>query len=295
MEKTGQWRFTPPTHVLVALDAAIAQFQEEGGRKARLARYTQNYRVLVDGMAALGFKPFDYSKAGLESAWKGVKAPATATPAPVFSMKMPAADSRPPDFSFDFENIPVGMIPRGFSANGFNDAAHFQVSEESAYRGKRSLKVTDSKAAAKGFYPYLTFFAPRPLDKGKVSFSAAIRIKPEAPIMLDVSFRDYSKKGHPTKEFTGGPSVQFQPDGRVTMGSEEIAQVPPGKWAALTIDFDFGARTGKISIKGEGLAAKEKQIELSKEFMAFSWFAFIAAEAADGNAFIDDLKMAYTP
>ena len=58
MEKTGQWRFTPPTHVLVALDQAIAQFQEEGGRPARLARYTQNYRVLVDGMAALGFKPF---------------------------------------------------------------------------------------------------------------------------------------------------------------------------------------------------------------------------------------------
>jgi aspartate aminotransferase-like enzyme len=43
---------------LVALDQAIAQFQEEGGRSARLARYTQNYRVLVDGMAALGFKPF---------------------------------------------------------------------------------------------------------------------------------------------------------------------------------------------------------------------------------------------
>jgi 2-aminoethylphosphonate-pyruvate transaminase len=58
MEQTGQWRFTPPTHVLVALDEAIRQFQEEGGRSARLARYTQNYRVLVDGMAALGFKPF---------------------------------------------------------------------------------------------------------------------------------------------------------------------------------------------------------------------------------------------
>ncbi|MBL8314865.1 MAG: 2-aminoethylphosphonate--pyruvate transaminase [Rubrivivax sp.] len=57
MEKTGQWRFTPPTHVLVALDEAIRQFQEEGGRKARLARYTGNCRVLVEGMAALGFKP----------------------------------------------------------------------------------------------------------------------------------------------------------------------------------------------------------------------------------------------
>ena len=58
MEKTGQWRFTPPTHVLVALDEAIAQFQEEGGQSARLARYEKNYRTLVQGMAELGFKPY---------------------------------------------------------------------------------------------------------------------------------------------------------------------------------------------------------------------------------------------
>ena len=58
MEKTGQWRFTPPTHVLVALNEAIAQFEEEGGQAARLKRYQSNCRTLVDGMAELGFKPF---------------------------------------------------------------------------------------------------------------------------------------------------------------------------------------------------------------------------------------------
>lgn len=58
MEKTGQWRFTPPTHVVVALAEAIAQFEAEGGQPARLARYTGNCRTLVEGMAALGFKPF---------------------------------------------------------------------------------------------------------------------------------------------------------------------------------------------------------------------------------------------
>ena len=58
MEKTGQWRFTPPTHVLVALNEAIAQFEEEGGQTARLKRYQSNCRTLVDGMATLGFKPF---------------------------------------------------------------------------------------------------------------------------------------------------------------------------------------------------------------------------------------------
>jgi 2-aminoethylphosphonate-pyruvate transaminase len=58
MEKTGQWRFTPPTHVLVALAEAMAQFEEEGGQPARLARYTANYQTLVTGMQALGFRLF---------------------------------------------------------------------------------------------------------------------------------------------------------------------------------------------------------------------------------------------
>ena len=58
MEKTGQWRFTPPTHVVVALAEAIQQFEEEGGQPARLARYTRNYQTLIHGMARLGFMPF---------------------------------------------------------------------------------------------------------------------------------------------------------------------------------------------------------------------------------------------
>ena len=58
MEKTTQWRFTPPTHVVAALAEALTQFEEQGGQPARLQRYTDNHDTLVSGMAALGFKPF---------------------------------------------------------------------------------------------------------------------------------------------------------------------------------------------------------------------------------------------
>jgi 2-aminoethylphosphonate-pyruvate transaminase len=58
MEKTGQWRFTPPTHVVAALAEALRQYVEEGGQPARLARYTDNCRTLIAGMGALGFRPF---------------------------------------------------------------------------------------------------------------------------------------------------------------------------------------------------------------------------------------------
>jgi 2-aminoethylphosphonate-pyruvate transaminase len=58
MQKTGQWRFTPPTHVIAALRAAIDQYQEEGGQPARLARYAQNCATLVAGMRSLGLRTF---------------------------------------------------------------------------------------------------------------------------------------------------------------------------------------------------------------------------------------------
>lgn len=58
MEKTTQWRFTPPTHVVAALDAAITQYLEEGGLSARGGRYARNCKALIDGMAELGFRPF---------------------------------------------------------------------------------------------------------------------------------------------------------------------------------------------------------------------------------------------
>jgi len=58
MEKTTQWRYTPPTHVVAALRAAVDQFKEQGGQPARLARYQENCRTLVEGMATLGFRPF---------------------------------------------------------------------------------------------------------------------------------------------------------------------------------------------------------------------------------------------
>ncbi|CAN7584776.1 2-aminoethylphosphonate--pyruvate transaminase [Caballeronia sp. LjRoot31] len=58
MMKTTQWRFTPPTHVVAALRAALDQFIAEGGQPARGARYRRNCAALIEGMAALGFKPF---------------------------------------------------------------------------------------------------------------------------------------------------------------------------------------------------------------------------------------------
>jgi 2-aminoethylphosphonate-pyruvate transaminase len=55
-EKTGHYRFTPPIHVIVAFHQALTEFQAEGGQSGRGGRYSENGRVLIEGMRALGFK-----------------------------------------------------------------------------------------------------------------------------------------------------------------------------------------------------------------------------------------------
>ncbi|MCC8432682.1 2-aminoethylphosphonate--pyruvate transaminase [Reyranella aquatilis] len=54
--KTGQYRFTPPIHVIVALGKAIEEHAAEGGVAGRGKRYRENAKVLIDGMRAMGFQ-----------------------------------------------------------------------------------------------------------------------------------------------------------------------------------------------------------------------------------------------
>jgi 2-aminoethylphosphonate-pyruvate transaminase len=58
MQKTTQWRFTPPTHVLAALHEALSQYREEGGLVARSTRYSANCAALIAGMRGIGLSPF---------------------------------------------------------------------------------------------------------------------------------------------------------------------------------------------------------------------------------------------
>jgi 2-aminoethylphosphonate-pyruvate transaminase len=93
MEATGQWRFTPPTHVIKALKAALDQFDGEGGREGRYKRYRENRDILVAGMRQMGFETF------LPDA---LQAPI------VITFLMPA------DPKFDFGGFYDGLKARGF-------------------------------------------------------------------------------------------------------------------------------------------------------------------------------------
>lgn len=93
LEGNGQWRFTPPTHVLAAFDQALKEHEEEGGVEGRGGRYSENCRALIDGMKKMGFAPLLSDN---------LQAPIIVT------FHMPADDA------FDFEDFYSRVGEKGF-------------------------------------------------------------------------------------------------------------------------------------------------------------------------------------
>jgi len=93
MEKTRQYRFTPPIHAIAALHQAIAEHTAEGGVEGRGGRYRRNCRVLIEGMRALGFETLlpDHLQAPI-----------------IVTFHMPA------DPRFDFQRFYDGLKDRGY-------------------------------------------------------------------------------------------------------------------------------------------------------------------------------------
>jgi len=94
LESNGQFRFTPPTHAILAMDHALREFEEEGGAVGRLARYRHNHSILVKRMTKLGYKLY------IDGEIQG----------PIISTFL-----TPSDKEFDFEMLYDKMASRGIA------------------------------------------------------------------------------------------------------------------------------------------------------------------------------------
>jgi 2-aminoethylphosphonate-pyruvate transaminase len=58
LEGDGQFRFTPPTHALLAFQQALRELEWEGGVLSRGQRYWLNYDITLTAMQKMGFRPY---------------------------------------------------------------------------------------------------------------------------------------------------------------------------------------------------------------------------------------------
>lgn len=64
MNKDGKWRFTSPTHTVLAFNKAMEEMEEEGGIPARSKRYRDNNTLLIEKMKELGFDTYIHNHQG---------------------------------------------------------------------------------------------------------------------------------------------------------------------------------------------------------------------------------------
>jgi len=245
---------------------------------------------------ALGFEPFDISAAGLEPAFRDVARPAKVIKPPFYSMDIPQPKKFAGFFS-DCEDIPAGLLPRGFSCNGGTPEANFQIAEGIGRNGGRAIVATDRKSAAKSFYPYMTYTLPEHLDQGRVTLSFDVMQKAESPAYLDVGFRDTSRRVNPTRDFNSASGVTISADGTLKTGSQLLATTRPGCWIRIEIALDLSgaSRESCVTLTLADGTKNEVKAPLSADFAALSLIGFFCSEAADGIIYLDNVRMTLMP
>jgi len=186
-----------------------------------------DFRLEKDSPAfRLGFKPFDFSKAGVygDSAW--IKLARRLQYPPVeFAPEPPPLSLRE-----DFETTPVGKPPAEAHISVENKGDSLAVTEEIAASGKRSLKIIDSPGLQHRFNPHF-YYTPRHRE-GVTRCAFDIRVE-EATEM----FQEWRDEASP---YRVGPSFSIK-NGKLSSGDQELMTIPVNQWVHVEVSAALGA------------------------------------------------------
>lgn len=232
----------------------------------------------------LGFKPFDYGKAGVYGDMAWVKLAS--------SEAMPALDLAPlpPGQVLDegFEAIPVGAGPIDATALGTGQGggarSSVTVSEDAAASGKRSLKVVDAPGMGNAWDPHF-FWSPNHRE-GVTRSSFDLRVEPGADVIHE--WRDGASP------YRVGPNLRVV-GGKLSANGAELMDIPSGQWAHFEIAAGLGkASTGTwdVSVALPGQPSRRfAGLKSNAEWKRLDWFGFIS-NATDVTAYyLDNLKL----
>lgn len=249
-----------------------------------------DYR-LKDGSPAsrIGFKPFDYGKAG-----RLTKTPARAFPRayPVGLRNRPRRDLH---IELDFEAFPVGASPL-LDANE-EGAGTIRVTDATAAAGKKSLRFTDA-AGIKFYNPHLVMFSDRKSMAGAYRFSVDVMNDKESPADIDIEFRDWSGK-----KILVGPKLTVRTDGRLLLGASEggdadgtpLCQIPNGEWFSIDLRFSLdpkaAGQTFDITVRRNGRIAAQRTNApfLFPNFRTLTWGGIVSPGKKTAAFYLDNL------
>lgn len=235
---------------------------------------------------ALGFQPFDTRRVGLygEAAWANQARHEDCPHTPLPPAPPPP---KPLTVDDDFEQTPVGAHPAQAAVDGEQHGASIAVSAERASRGKRSLKITDSKSLQPAWQPHF-FYEPHITD-GTVRQTFDVWLATDAQFFTE--WRDTA-----TYPQNVGPSVRVDGSGPVSVGGKTLSRIPAETWVHVELEARLGKTAPRVFRLTLQIAGASPQVldDLpfpGKEFRELHWLGFSSTAAADTAFYVDNLAI----
>ena len=229
--------------------------------------------------AAVGFKPFDFSQAGVygDAAWKRL-AQAVSFPKPYV-----VPEPEPMGLRDDFETgarTPL-MNVATLEQEGRTDL--ITLTTEVALSGKRSLKVQDRPDLKAAYNPH--FYWDPHYTKGQAHLGYAIRLEPGARVLCE-----WRSQGHP---YRTGPSAEFR-ERAVYCRGQKLAEVPENEWVRVEMRSPLGrvdSRWDLALVLADGTRREFKGLSCDTDWKEARWVGF-SSLARNNSAFeLDDVEM----
>ncbi len=235
----------------------------------------------------LGFKPFDYSQAGVYGQTDWIK---LAKDAPMPKLQV-APDPQPALVNETFESVPVSSTPQDAEVRVENKGDSIQVTAETATaNSKHSLKITDNTGLQHAYNPHYVHRI-KYYNDGLISNSFDLRIAADSDITFE--WRDR------VSPYQTGPTLRIR-NGKLHLTDKEPADLPAEMW----LHFDIQAGVGKkdngtwdltVTIPGQQIMEFKNLKYQNKNFKKLEWLGFISNSTHKTSFYIDNIKLDITP
>ena len=230
----------------------------------------------------LGFKPFDYTEAGVYGDRRWIRKAA--------SVRYPqleiAPDPPPVSINDNFETTPVGRQPGSGECHVENKGDAIIVTDETAATGKRSLKIIDAPGLQNTWNPHYVYQLKHTSGTTKCTFDICIG----KDVRINHEWRDWR-----TSPYSVGPSLSIE-GVQLKVAGKTLLELPIDKWVHFEIAAGLGNSSKNIwdmTVTLPGQAPKEfKSLKNgSTKFTQLTWVGFTSNATKHTVFYLDNIKI----